>query len=96
MMPQNMAFTSLSQLTREVACHGILCYTIVFPGRKSGFRSGCRQDSNQDSIKTGPPAGRRPAGGPIVMFSQLESNQIRPGNPICGPEALLRNIWYEI
>ena len=35
-----------------------LCYAIVLPGRKSGFRAGFRPDSSRESIKIGPPAGR--------------------------------------
>ena len=46
------------------------------------FRAGCRPDSSRESIKIGPPAGRRPE----------NPAEIRPGNPISGPEALLRNI----
>ncbi len=36
-----------------------LCYAILLPGRKSSFRVRFRQDSNRESIKIGPPAGRR-------------------------------------
>ena len=42
-----------------------LCYAMVLPGRKSGFRAGFRPDSSRDSFKIGPPAGRRPIGRPI-------------------------------
>ncbi len=40
-----------------------LCYAIVLPGRKSGFRAGFRPDYIRESLKIGPPAGRRPVGG---------------------------------
>ena len=36
-----------------------LCYTIVLPGRKSGFRAGFRPDSSRERLKIGRPAGRR-------------------------------------
>ncbi len=43
----------------------------------------------------GPPVGRRPAGGPREdRFRCLPGGspaQIRPGRPIFGPEALMRN-----
>ncbi len=58
-----------------------LCYAIVLPGRKSGFRAGCRPDSSPESIKIGPPASRRPGGG-ILMFSRLESGR----NPVRKPD----------
>ncbi len=50
-----------------------LCYAIMLPGRKSGFRAGFRPDYNRENLKIGSPAGLRPAGGPILGFSQLES-----------------------
>ncbi len=58
-----------------------LGYTIVLPGRKSGFRAGFRPYSNMENIKIGPLAGRRLAGGPILRLSLLESW------PKSGPEA---------
>ena len=68
---------------------GVVCYAIVLPGRKSGFRAGFRLDSNRESIKIGPPAGRRPAGKPISRLSRLESGRnparkldFRPGSTI--------------
>ncbi len=68
---------------------GTLCYAIVLPGRKSGFRAGFRQDSIRESLKIGPPAGFRPAGGPILKLPRLESGRNptrkpdpRPGNTI--------------
>ncbi len=64
------------------------CYAIVLPGQKSGSRAAFRTHSNQEVIKIGPQAGRRPAGGLILKLSRF---RIRPGNPISGPEALLRN-----
>ena len=36
-----------------------VCYAVVLPGRKSVFRAGFRPDSNRESIKIGPSAGRR-------------------------------------
>ncbi len=36
-----------------------LCYAIIRPGRKSGFRAGFRPDSARESIEIGPPAGQR-------------------------------------
>ena len=63
------------------------CYAIVLPGRKSGFRAGFRPDSNRESLKIGPPSGRRPAGGPMLKLSRFRS-------PISGPETLLHNIGY--
>ncbi len=44
---------------------GSLCYTILLPSRKSVLRAGFRPDSSWESVKVGPPAGLRPAGGPI-------------------------------
>ncbi len=38
-------------------------YSIMFPGRKSGFRDGFGLDSNREGLEIGPPAGlRRPEG----------------------------------
>ncbi len=51
---------------------------VVPPRRKSGFRAGFRPDSSRESFKVGPPAGLRPAGGPILRFSILESNRNAP------------------
>ncbi len=52
-------------------CIGVtLCYAMVLPGRKSGSRAGCRQDSSRESLKFELPAGRGPAGGPILRFAQ--------------------------
>ena len=66
-----------------------LCYAIVLPGRKSGFRAGFRPDSIRESIEISPSAGRRPAGGLILMLSRLESGRnparkpdFRPGSTI--------------
>ncbi len=47
---------------------GLRRLAIVLRGRKSGFRAGFRPDSNRESLKIGPPAGRKPAGGPNLMF----------------------------
>ncbi len=35
-----------------------VCYAIVLPGRKSVFRARFQPDSNRESLKNGPPAGR--------------------------------------
>ncbi len=56
-----------------------LRYAIMFPGRKSGSRDGFRPDSNRESVKIGPLAGRRadfyvfqigirPKSGPEAQF----------------------------
>ncbi len=42
------------------------------PGQKSSFRAGFRLDSNRESPNIGPPAGLRPAGGPILRLSLLK------------------------
>ncbi len=68
-----------------------LCYTIVLPGRTSGFRAEFRPDSSRESLRFSPPAGLRPAGGPILRLSRFDPAEIRPGRPISGPEALVRN-----
>ncbi len=56
----------------------ILGYAIVLPGRKSSYRAGFRPDHSRETFKIGPPTGPRPAGGPIVRFSRLESGR----NPV--------------
>ncbi len=84
-------------LTRPLRCLAVhwrkrnhtLCEAIVLPSRKAGFRAGFRPDSTQEHRKIGPPAGRRPAGGPILTFSDWNPAAIPPGNRISGPEALL-------
>ncbi len=43
-------------------------------------------DSNRKRLKVGPPAGRRPAGGPILTLSKLESSR----NPVWRPKA---RVW---
>ncbi len=52
-----------------------LCKAIVLPGRKSDFRAGFGPDCYRESTEIGPPAGRRPAGGQISVFSRLQSSQ---------------------
>ena len=69
-------------------------YAIVLPGRISGFRAAFRKDSRRESLKLSAPAGLRPAGGPILKLSRLESGRNLARKPISGPEALLRNIGY--
>jgi hypothetical protein len=72
-------------------CEETLCCAIALPGSKSGSRAELRLDSCRESFRIGSPAGRRLVGGPILRFSPAE---IRPGNTISGPEALLRSIGY--
>jgi hypothetical protein len=69
----------------------VVCYAIVLPGHKSAFRAGFGPDCYREDTEIGPPAGRRPAGGPISVFS-WSLGKIRPGRPISSPEALLCNI----
>ncbi len=64
-----------------------LCYATVRPGRKSGFRAGCRPDSNRESLKISPPAARRAE----FCFPDWKPATIRPGSHISGPELLSRN-----
>ena len=45
-----------------------LCYAMVLPGRKLAFRAGFWPDCYRGSTEIGPPAGLRPAGGPISML----------------------------
>ncbi len=53
----------------------ILCYAIVLPGRKLVSRVGFWPDCYREDTEIGPPAGRRPAGGPISVSSRLQSGQ---------------------
>ncbi len=72
----------------------VLCYAIVPPGRRSGFRAEFRPDSNGENIKIGPSADRpsgRPKAGRRADF-EIFLIRIRPGSRISGPEAVLRNI----
>jgi hypothetical protein len=61
------------------------CHAIVLPARKSVFRAGSRPNSNRERLKIGPPAGFRPAGGPILRSSRLESDRNRSGSPMFNP-----------
>jgi hypothetical protein len=47
-----------------------LCYAIVLPARKSALRAGFCPDCYRESTEIGPPAGPRPAGGQILVFSR--------------------------
>ncbi len=50
----------------------------AFPTRirpKSGQEADFRPDSNQENIKIGFPAGRHPAGGPLLKRSRKESDR---------------------
>ncbi len=71
-----------------------LCYAIVLPDRKSCFRAGFRPESNREKPQIGPPAGLRPAGGPIWGPSRLASGRNPTRKPDFRPEAILRNIEY--
>ena len=68
-------------------CAPTLGYALLLPGRKSGFRAGFKPDSNRESVKIGPPAGRRPAGLPMLRLSLLESGR----NPARKPSENKRN-----
>ncbi len=46
---------------------------IALPGRKSVFRAGFGPDSNRGHLRIGPPAGLKPAGGPILKLSRRAS-----------------------
>ncbi len=67
-------------------------------GLEIGLRTGFWPDSSRGNIRIGPPAVLRPAGGPILRLSRLESGRTesRSGSPISGPEALLHNIGQSI
>ena len=52
-----------------------LCYAIRLPGRRAGFRAGCRPDSNRASIQISSPAGLRPARGLMLKLSRLDSGR---------------------
>ncbi len=53
----------------ELAC--MCCAaTLMLPGRKSAFRAGFWPDCYRESPEIGPPAGLRPAGGPILLLSR--------------------------
>ncbi len=72
---------------------GTLCYAIVLPGRKSGFRP------NFGRTATGkePKSALRPAPGrrtDFQFFPGISLAKIRSGSPISGPEPLLRSIEY--
>jgi hypothetical protein len=64
-----------------VTKHPTPCYAMVLPGRKTGFRAGCRPDSDLESLKIRTPAGRRP----ILQASRLESGRHPAGKPDFGP-----------
>ncbi len=51
--------------------------------------------SGKPQIQALRPAFGRPE-GQFFCFPNQNAAEIRPGSPICGPEALLRNIgWFE-
>ncbi len=77
------------------------CCAIMLPGRKSGFRVGYGPDSNREALKIGPPAGRRPARGPIWRCSRLQSARnlarkfdFRPGSTIAYHRVCVRACTY--
>ncbi len=70
----------------QLALPPTLRYAIMLPGRKSGFRAGFRPDSNRESLKFGPSAG----------LPQLEPRRNPAENLISGPEALLRDIGFDL
>ena len=47
--------------------------TVVLPGRKSDFRAGFWPDCHREINEIGPPAGHRPAGGPMSVLSRWQS-----------------------
>ncbi len=47
----------------------ILFQAVVLPGRKAVFRAAFRPDSGREGLNIGPPAGLRPAGGPLLRRS---------------------------
>ncbi len=61
-----------------------LFYAIVLPGQKSVFRAGCRPDSIREGLQIGPSAG-----GPILMFSRLESGRNPTRKPDFRPGATI-------
>ncbi len=71
-----------------VALTGTLCYAMVLPGRKSAFRARLWPDCYREITEIGPPAGQKP----ISLLSGGSPAKIRPGRPIYGPEAVVRNI----
>ncbi len=58
-------------------------------GQEIGFRAGFQPDSDKENLKIGIPAGRSQA---RRDFPDLNPAEIRPGNSISGPEALLGNV----
>ncbi len=53
----------------------LICYSVVFLGRTSGFQARFRPVSNPESFKICPLAGRSPAGGPTLRLFQEESDR---------------------
>jgi hypothetical protein len=53
-----------------------VCYDLLIPGRKSGFRAGFWLASFQGQFKMGLPADLRPVRGPMLSFP------LRPGSNI--------------
>ncbi len=59
----------------------------MLSGWKSGFQTRFRPDSNRESLKIGPPAGRQKAGrrADFLRFPDRNPTEIRQGSPISGP-----------
>jgi hypothetical protein len=98
-LPWSLRFSVLLEARLTHFCFYPTLRRGVLPGRKSGFRAGSRPDSNLRNLKIGPPAGRRPAAGPIFMFSRSESDQnparkadFRPGTTMAKHKAQESNL----
>ncbi len=73
-----------------------LCYAIVRPARRLDFGDGFQPDCCGRAPKAAlRPAFGRPEGR-FRCFPESSPAEIRPGRPIYGPEALLRNIGYQL
>ncbi len=68
---QEMPWASIGNNGHEQNRWGCtLRYAIMLPGRKSDLRAGFWPYCYRENIEIGPPAGRRPAGGPISVVSR--------------------------
>ncbi len=65
-----------------------LCYAMLLPGRKSGFRAEFRPDSKLENIKICPPAGR-------ADFEAVSTGFRLKSGPMYGLEALLHDIGQQ-
>jgi hypothetical protein len=90
-----------SQASSGANIRSRLCYAMMLPSRKSGFRAGFQLDSSRGSFKIGPPIGLisgyvRASGddlGPALAGNLARTDQ-NPVQPARGPEALLSNLKY--